>query len=82
MKDIETINGQISNIDRVRSSRNGNPRYRMTISSGTGDGYKCYVVYTTPDSSLGYTISNYRSGDAVTAEIGWHYGVLSLASID
>ena len=78
MKDIETVTGQISNIDRVRSSRNGNPRYRMTISSGTGE---CYVVYTTPDSSLGYTISNYRSGDAVTAEIGWHYGVLSLASI-
>lgn len=83
MKDIETITGYLGMIDRKPSSRNGNPRWMVSISNGkTGAEYECVIAYTTPDSSLGYDIGNYREGDHVRAEVGTHYGVVSLASLE
>lgn len=44
--------GLLSDLERMPSSRNGNPRYRAVI------GGELFV--TRPDSSIGYSISNYR----------------------
>lgn len=83
MKDVETIEGYIGIIDRKRTSRNGNPRYMISISNGkVGDEYECVLAYTTPDSSLGYTVPNFREGQKVRAEVGIHRGVVSLASLE
>jgi hypothetical protein len=47
----------IVGIDRMSSSRNGNPRYRLTFDDGTSAPLQ-------PDSSIAYGINNpeYRSG--------------------
>jgi hypothetical protein len=47
----------IVGIDRMPSSRNGNPRYRLTFDDGTSAPLQ-------PDSSIAYGINNreYRSG--------------------
>lgn len=81
MKDVETITGQISNIERRPSSKNGNPRYRFQVSSGAGENFRSVTVYTAPDSMLAYEITNYQSADVVTVDVGWHHGVLTLADI-
>lgn len=45
--------GLLSDLERMPSSRNGNPRYRVVI-----DGE---MFVTRPDSDIGYSISNYRA---------------------
>jgi len=85
MKDIETVRGYIGMIDRRPSSRNGNPRYMISISNGKiGSEYRCTVAYTTPDSSIAYAVGNKGlcSGDYVEARIGLHRGVVSIDAIE
>ena len=83
MKDVETVVGYIGMIDRKGTSRNGNPRYMVSISNGkTGEEYECVIAYTTPDSMLSYKIPNFRDGDKVKARIGTHYGVVSLENLE
>ena len=45
--------GIISDLERMPSSKNGNPRYRVVV------GGEMFV--TQPDSSLAYSITNYRN---------------------
>lgn len=42
-------------LERMRSSRNGNPRYRVAI---VGTEYRT-IATTRPNASLGYTIQSY-----------------------
>lgn len=72
MKNITRHTGIITDIKRLESSKNGNPRFEFTI-----DGYR---VRTTPDSSYGYSIQNYENKE-ITVTLGLHYEVLSLDSI-
>ena len=72
MKNISSHRGKLEIISRVKSSANGNPRFKVRI-----DGYTCY---TTPDSSLAYKITNYQY-KIVKAHIGSHYGVQSVDSV-
>lgn len=51
---------RIIGLERVRSSRYGNPRFRVVFSDGT-------TALTTPDASCAYGIENreYRENDVV-----------------
>ena len=72
MKSITRHQGIITDLQRLPSSANGNPRYSFVI-----DGYD---VATSSDSSYGYSITNYE-GKEVIAEIGTHYGRTTLNAI-
>jgi hypothetical protein len=62
-KKTETIQGKLKMIKFIENSRDGNPKYLITIGE--------YVLETTANSSLGYTISNF-DGMEVEAEIKIH----------
>lgn len=72
MKNITRHTGTLTVIERLPSSRNGNPRYRAEV-----DGYR----FNTPvDSSYGYSITNH-DGKRVEVELGTHYGSLQLNAL-
>lgn len=71
--ETSTITGTLTDCERMPSSVNGNPRYRVVI------GGKIFV--TAPDSSLGYTITNYR-GDTIIATWRILRGKATLQSIE
>ena len=48
----ETITGKLTDLTRLPSSRNGNPRWKATVSGVT--------FSTDPDSSYGYELQNYE----------------------
>lgn len=50
-----TITGTLTDCERMPSSANGNPRYRVVIGGE--------IFVTAPNSSLGYTITNYRENN-------------------
>ena len=77
MKNLTVHNGTVQKITRMRSSRNGNPRYMVTVLEPGGVIRAC----TTPDSSYGYSVKNLRDGDSVEMVVGTHYGVQSIDSI-
>ena len=79
MKNTITYKGQVIWVERMESSRNGNPRYRVTI--GNPDTSNQVTACTTPDSSYGYSVKNLRDGDSVEMVVGTHYGVQSIDSI-
>lgn len=72
MKNITQHSGILNIVRRENSSVNGNPRYLCFI-----DGVS---FYTAPDSSHGYSITNYE-GKAVTVTIGTYYGKPTLNTI-
>ena len=72
MKNLTRHTGTLRILRREPSSRNGNPRYFLSI-----DGTTCY---TAPDSSYGYGVTNY-DGRRVEATIGTYYGKPTLNSL-
>ena len=72
MRNITRHTGLLTDITRMDSSRNGNPRYSFIV-----DGYK---VVTAVDSVHGYALTNYRNR-LVTITAGTHYGSLTLNTI-
>ena len=72
MKNITRHTGTVEQLTRMDSSANGNPRFSFTI-----DGYD---VATGVDAMHGYCIQNLEGKDCV-AELGTHYGRLTLNSI-
>jgi len=54
------FSGKLENIERMASSRNGNPRYKFTVGGEQ--------VVLAVDSSWGYCITNYRD-QIVTVEV-------------
>ena len=82
MQNIQTITGKLTNLKRLSSSINGNPRFQATIEITEkikGQNYEI-TFKTSVDSSLGYSIQNFDDLKVV-ATIGWHYNVLTLNSI-
>lgn len=69
MKNITSHIGKLDIIERLPSSRNGNPRFLLRV-----DGWTCR---TGVDSSLGYSVQNY-DGKRVRAYIGTHRGLATL----
>lgn len=72
MKNITQHTGRLTDIQRLPSSANGNPRYSCKV-----DGHSCR---TAPDSSDAYSLSNHE-GDWVTADIGTYYGVATVRNV-
>lgn len=72
MKNITRHQGKLEIIQRLDSSRNGNPRYLIRI-----DGFTCK---TPVDSMYGYSVPNF-DGKQVIATIGTHYGTATLDSL-
>ncbi len=73
MKNLETIKGTVTNITRLQSSNNGNPRFKVTI-----DGR---IFSTKPDTMLGYSVENYYN-KVVIALVGTHYKIPSVERIN
>jgi len=73
MKSIMRHTGVITNIKRLPSSVNGNPRYSFQC-----DGY---TIKTAVDSMHGYELTNYEDRE-VTITAGWHYGSLTLNTLN
>lgn len=59
------IRGALTGVERMRSSRNGNPRYRCRIGDDT--------YQTPPDSQIAYTLPSLE-GSTVEAHVGPYYG--------
>jgi hypothetical protein len=81
MKNLQKYTGELVIVERMKSSVNGNPRYKLflgwTNEQGKIDGV-CFV--TGVDSSHCCSIRNYE-GQTVTVEIGEHRGQLTLNDI-
>jgi len=78
MKNLSSHTGTLVVIQREKSSINGNPRYLCFIDeTGKGHGPR---FYTAPDSSYGYSITNYENC-RVELTIGTYYGKPTLNSI-
>ena len=73
MRNITRHVGKVTNIERLPSSLNGNPRYSFEC-----DGY---TIVTAEDSMLGYALTNYRDKE-VELTAGTHYGRLTLNTIN
>jgi len=73
MKNITRHVGTLEHLERLPSSRNGNPRWQFYVAG--------FHARTAVDSELGYSIDNYRN-QRVVVEIGTHYGVPTLHRIE
>jgi hypothetical protein len=77
MKNLETIKGlKIDKLERMSSSVNGNPRFRVHFSNG-------FVSQTMEDDMVGYAIQNYvgENRSTVDVEVGTHYGTVQINRI-
>jgi len=77
MKNLETVKSlKIDKLERMKSSVNGNPRFRVYFSNG-------FVSQTTVDDGLGYSIQNYVGENRPTldVEFGTHYGTVQVNRI-
>jgi len=77
MKNLETIKGlKIDKLERMNSSINGNPRFRVYFSNGL-------VSQTMVDDMATYAIENYtrRNRPVVDVEFGTHYGTVQVNRI-
>lgn len=73
MKSITRHEGILEVIEMDRNNgTNGNPRYVVRL-----DGY---TARTAIDSFLGYSITNF-DGKLVKAEIGLHYGTVTIQNV-
>lgn len=81
--------GHITAIDRLRNSRSGNPRFRITLEVSTyRDGRaltgRTFVEAwnTAADHAFAYTIGNpgFRAGDLVTIAIGGRGTIVDIYS--
>ena len=73
MKNVTRHSGILTVVERAASSLNGNPRYVVLLA-----GITCRTMI---DSSLGYEITNF-DGCMVLADIGTHYGTVSIENIE
>jgi len=77
MKNLETIKGlKIDKLERMNSSVNGNPRFKVHFSNGL-------VSQTMVDDMATYAIEHYtrRNSPAVDVEVGTHYGAVQINRI-
>jgi hypothetical protein len=72
MKNITRHTGKLLNIQRMKHSLNGNPRFSAIVDN--------QIFVTAVDSSYGYSIQNFED-KLVTVTIGSHYGRTTLDSI-
>jgi hypothetical protein len=59
---MPTITGRLTQVDRLPSSRYGNPRFEVTLDNA--DTYRTGV-----DAAVGYEVLNFRIGQQVTLTV-------------
>lgn len=79
MKNVKSYTGTLRIVERMKNSVNGNPRFRCYIENEAGAAEVLFV--TKPDSAYAYDIGN-LTDKQVTANIGIHYGIDQLDSIE
>ena len=57
------VTGRLERVERLATSRNGNPRYAVTIDAG---GTYSETYQTGVDASVAYEVTNYKMGRRVT----------------
>lgn len=57
-----TISGKLLGLRRLNSSYYGNPKYEVKIDKGNG----IIDLKTATDAMVGYSISNFKTGDDIT----------------
>jgi hypothetical protein len=72
MKNVTRHIGQFHVVEKLRNSKNGNPRFALLIA-----GYHCV---TKPDSDIAYNIHRY-DGKAVEATLGTYRGKCTLVTV-
>lgn len=72
MHNISRHQGKLTNVKRLPSSKNGNPRFQAQVGGLTAK--------TSVDAMIAYAIKGFE-GKEVTAEIGTHYGVATFNRI-
>lgn len=77
-KNLEVFTGRLEIIERLNSSVYGNPRYSFIIVDSEGN--VSPLIKTKPNSSFGYSITNYRD-KVVSVEVGNYRNNLSLFGI-
>jgi hypothetical protein len=78
-KNLEVFTGKLVVMERLKSSVNGNPRYSFVIVDSEGN--LSPLIKTKPDSSYGYSITNYQD-KMVSVEVGMYHNNLSLFDIN
>ena len=68
------LQGVITDIRRLKSSLNGNPRYEFVINGK--------IVCTKPDCGLGYSITNYDNGKQCRITAKYWRNVLTLTNVE
>jgi hypothetical protein len=68
----EKLSGIVTSLQRLKNSKNGNPRYQFVIAGK--------IVTTKVDAMAGYAIANYEN-KFLECEVRILRGVLSLESI-
>jgi len=82
MKNITQHTGKLRLMERLPSSRNGNPRYLCAIMDQQPNQDLGWTFRTQVDAMHGYEIPNYFNSDIdVTVTIGTHYGHPTLNTI-
>ena len=78
MKNATATTGIITRMERVRNSKNGNPRFSITLK--TGSTVRTYL--TPPNSMASYALSTSLVGKIVRCVVGTHYRVDTIRSIE
>lgn len=75
---IHTV--QILDLQRMKNSINGNPRFSVYMAEYSNGKFCGYLrAVTKPDDSLGYFIQNYLyNKELIQVRIGSHYGKQSI----
>jgi hypothetical protein len=71
------IAGTLAAATRMRSSRNGNPRYSLTILAADGS---LIALPTAPDSATAYAVPNHRIGAAITITTNGRGHVIAMSA--
>lgn len=70
----KTVLGTLTNIERLGSSTNGNPRYAVTLNDS--DTYRTLI-----DGSVGYEVTNHRVGSPVALTLGPRAAVIDMNAV-
>jgi len=79
MKNVKSYDATIIGIERMKNSRNGNPKYMLTFQHDGG----VISAATKTDSMMAYRIGNASGliGHPVYVKIGTHYGTNTIDAI-
>jgi len=72
------ITGTVTNLERMPNSRNGNPRFVITLENGTGT----HSFFTKPNAMCAYKVSGGLVGRSIDARLVMHYGKVQVAGYD